>query len=90
MVHIVSSDLAEPDNAITSAQKKKPVIASIPLDVGYGFVKFLDETTDTSDYSVFQGHKNLSSISLTLVDDNFRPINMNGSEYIVLFTVLTN
>jgi hypothetical protein len=90
MVHVVSSDLAEPDNAITSSQKKKAVIASIPLDVGYGFVKFLDETTDTSDYSVFQGHKNLSSISLTLVDDQFRPIDMNGSDYIVLFTVLTN
>jgi hypothetical protein len=90
MIHVLSSDLAEPDNLISSNKKKYAIIASIPLDVGYGFIKYADEDLDSSDYSRFLGHQNCSSIRISIVDDQYRTIDMNGSDYILQCTLISS
>ena len=89
-IHILSNTLSECDNMISSNKKKYPMIATCPLDVGFGFLKIQDEDRDTSDYSVFQGHKNLSSIDIRITDDEFRTIDLNSANYILEFVILTN
>jgi hypothetical protein len=90
-VHVVSSELARGDNCITSNRKKMPIIASIPITSGFGFLTSIDETLDTSDYSVqSSGLTNLSSLGIKLVDDNFRVIDLNGSNFVISFRIETH
>jgi hypothetical protein len=90
MVHIVSNELAENDNIITSSNRKLSIIASVPLNVGFGFIIYHNEDRDTSDYSIFTGLRNTSTVNMRLVDDDFRTINMNGSDFIAEFTLHTS
>lgn len=90
MIHLISNHLAENDNVISSNNNKYAIIASIPLDVGFAFVKFHDENLDSSDYSVFVGHSNVSTLNIKIVDDYFRTVDLNGSDYVIEFTVKTD
>jgi len=87
MYHLCSNSLARADNMIKSDKNKYAIIASIPLDVGWGFVKFHEENLDTSDFSLFSGHKNLSTIDLKLLDDKMNPVDLNGSGYVCEFVL---
>jgi hypothetical protein len=90
MIHVLSGDLAEPDNLISSNKKKYAIIASIPLDVGFGYIKYQNEELDSADYSKFLGHQNCSSIRIRLVDDQFRTVDLQGSDYVLQFTLIAS
>ena len=87
MVHVASNALARADNLIKSDKKKYAIIASVPLDVGWGYVKFHEESLDTSDFSLFSGLRNLSSIDIRLLGDDMQEFNLNGSGYVLEFVV---
>jgi hypothetical protein len=82
-LHLVSDTLARNDNAITSNRKKYPIICSVALDVGFAYIKHHEEDRMTADYCILNGSSNLSTINLKMVDDDFRTIDLNGSEWIV-------
>jgi len=87
MVHLCSNSLARADNLIKSDKQKYAIIASISLDVGFGFVKFQSEDLDTSDFSLFSGHRNLSTIDLKLLGDDMKILELNGSGYVAQFVL---
>lgn len=89
-IHVVSHNLAESDSLIASNNNKYPIIASIPLDVGYGFLKVHEQESDTADSSIFTSHNNLSTLKIRLVDDNFNTIDLNGADWIVSFSIFTS
>ena len=86
-LHVVSSKLAEYDAMITSKNKKYPVIASIPVSVPYGYILNQTQDRDTSDFSKHNSNLNLSSIDIKFLDDNFNPVDLNGSDWSISFNV---
>jgi hypothetical protein len=87
-IHIISSKLAESDNLFCSNNKRYSVIASIPVLYGFGFILNLQENKDTADDNRLISHVNLSTIDLKLVDDNFKPVSLNGSNWSISFSVI--
>ena len=92
MIHVLSNALARSDNLISSNRKKWPVICSIPMDKGYSFLVHHEEKAgvDTADFSVHNGHVNLSSIDIKIVDDDYRVIDLNGSRFVIQFLITNN
>ena len=91
MIHVLSNTLARSDNLIASDRKKYPVICSIPLTTGFAFLVHHEEQgTDTADYSVHNGHSNLSSIDIKIVDDEYRVVDLNGSKFVIQFLITNN
>jgi hypothetical protein len=87
-IHVISTKLAEPDNLFCSNNKRYAVIASIPVQYGFGFILNLSEDKDTADDNKHISHINLSTIDIRLLDDDFKPINLNGSEWSISFNII--
>ena len=90
-INILSSALSNNDSVITSHNNNKySVIASVPIDVGYGFLKYHD-TSDrqTADYADFNSNQNVSRIDIRLVDDKFQEIDLQGSDWVASFSIYT-
>lgn len=86
-IHILSN-LAEADALISSSNKKYPVIASIPVLYSFGSILNQTEDKQTQDVSRHISNLNLSTIDMRLVDDDFQPIELNGSEWFISLTIL--
>ena len=86
-IHVVSN-LAEADALISSSGKRYPVIASIPVLFSFGSILNQTENNDTLDSSKHISNLNLSTINMKLVDDDFQPIELNGSEWQISFSVV--
>ena len=86
-IHIISN-LAEPDALISSNNKKYAVIASIPVLYAFGFILNQTEDRQTQDNSNHNSNLNLSSISMRLVDDDFNPLSLNGSDWSISLSIL--
>lgn len=85
-IHVISN-LAEVDALISSAGKRYPVIASIPVLFSFGSILNQTEDKQTSDNSKHIANLNLSTINLRLVDDDFETIDLNGSNWSISFTI---
>lgn len=90
MIHIASNALAENDNSITSNSKKYAIIASIPISVGWGFQMTFSDESDTSDFSKYLGHKNISNVDIKLLDDSYNVIDNNSGDWTATFNVFYN
>ena len=86
-VHVISNTLSEPDALISSNGKKYGIIATIPVEVPFGYIVSKSEEKDSSDESFHNANVNLSTIDIKLVDSNFKQIELNGSDVIINFTV---
>lgn len=86
-VHVLSSTLSEADSLVSSNGKKYAVIATIPVNVPFGFMVNVNEEKTSSDESIHNANINLSTIDIRLVDSNFQTIELNGSPVIMNFTV---
>jgi hypothetical protein len=86
-VHVISSTLSESDSLVSSNGKKYAVIATIPINVPFGFMINVNEEKTSSDESLHNANVNLSTIDIRLVDSNFQTIELNGSSVIMNFTV---
>lgn len=86
-VHVLSSTLAESDAMVSSNGKKYAVIATVPINVPYGYMVNITEEKTSSDESLHNANVNLSTIDIRLVDSDFQVIDLNGSQVIVNFTV---
>ena len=86
-IHIISNKLAESDNLLSSNNKRHAVIASIPIAVPFGYTVVRTEERDSADYCHHNSMVNLSTIDIKLVDDDFNQVDLNGSGWILSFTV---
>ena len=86
-VHVISSTLSESDSLVSSNGKKYAVIATIPINVPFGFMVNVNEEKTSSDESLHNANVNLSTIDIRLVDSNFQTIDLNGSSVVMNFTV---
>ena len=85
-IHI-ASNLASLDAVYTSDRRRLPIIASIPLLLPYGFVNNFQENLDGADEDIKKANVNLSDIDIIILDDEFKPLNLNGGKYTISFTV---
>ena len=85
-IHILSN-LASLDALYTSDKKRLPIIASIPVLLPYGFVNNFQETLDSPDEDIKKANVNLSDVDIVMLDDDFKPLNLNGGKYTISFTV---
>lgn len=88
-IHVLSTALSNNDSVISSNNRQHAVIASLPVDVGYGFVRHVNENRDTANYSEFNSSQNISTIDIKLVDDDMNQLDLNGSEWTLTFSVYT-
>ena len=89
-IHVISASLAEADALISSNGKKYSVIATIPVDVPFGYMISRTEEKTSSDESLFNANTNLSTIDMRFVDSNFQTINLNGSNIMMTFSISRN
>lgn len=89
-IHVISFALAEPDSLVSSNGRKYSVIATIPVDVPFGYLISKTEEKTSSDESLFNANTNLSTIDIRIVDSNFQTIDLNGSNVMLTFTVSRN
>ena len=91
-LHIWSSNLAYGDGMISSDKKNYPIMGTIPLDVGFGCVKTIDEESISADHVLYLDGKNslCGTISIKLLDDTMQVAELNGSEWEIIFTIYTN
>jgi len=81
-LHIQSHNLAENDNIIATSGRQYAILATIPLSSGFGFVEYNLETLN-NDFSILSGKSNLSHFSIQLLDDEYRPVEMNNAPYVL-------
>ena len=86
-IHVISNKLAESDNLLSSNNKRHAVIASIPIAVPFGYTVVRTEERDSADYCHHNSMVNLSTIDIRLVDDDFNQVDLNGSDFIISFTI---
>ena len=86
-IHILS-DLASLDSGFTSNRKMISIIASIPVNLPFGFILNQTQELDSSDVDIKKNSVNISDVSIRIVDDNYKELNLNGGEYFLSFTVL--
>lgn len=86
-IHLLS-DLASLDSGFTSNRKMIPIIASIPVNLPFGFILNQTQELDSSDVDIKKNAVNISDLSIRFVDDDYKKINLNGGEYFISFTVL--
>ena len=88
-IHVISSTLSEADSLVSSNGKKYAVIATVPVNVPFGYMINISEEKTSSDESIHNANVNLSTVDIRLVNSNFETVELNGSSVIMNFTVST-
>jgi hypothetical protein len=86
-IYISSQTLSNHSAMITSDKLKQNVFCNVPINVPFGATKVSEEDETTLDYSVFSGHKNISSIDIALLDERNNVLDLNGADWVLIFRV---
>jgi hypothetical protein len=86
-IYISSQTLSNHSAMIASEKLKKDIFCNIPMDVPFGVTKVSDEDETSLDYSVFSSRKNISSIDITLLDENNNELDLQGADWIIILRV---
>jgi hypothetical protein len=86
-VYISSQTLSNHSAMIATEKQKQNVFCNIPMNVPFGATKVMEEDETTLDYSVFNSHKNISTIDIRLMDENNNTIDLNGADWVLVFRV---
>jgi hypothetical protein len=86
-IYISSQTLSNHSAMIASEKLKKDIFCNIPIDVPFGVTKISDEDETSLDYSVFSSRKNISSIDITLLDENNDVLDLQGADWIIILRV---
>jgi hypothetical protein len=87
-VYISTQALSNHTSMITS-DKKQNVFCNVGIDVEFGAVKVLEEDGDSLDFAVYHSQKNISTIDITLLDENSNVVDLNGADWHLIFRVYT-
>ena len=72
---------------ITHDKNKQNVFADITMKVCFGQTQYTDEDSNSLDYVIFHGHKNISRIDIKLLDEHNNELDLNGGEWTLIFRV---
>lgn len=86
-VYIASRTLSNHSPMIDTNKSKQNVFCDVPIRAPFGSIATLEEHEDTLDYTVFHTKKNISSIDIVLLDENNNILDLNGSDWVLIFRV---
>ena len=86
-IYISSQMLSNHTQMITHDKNKQNVFADLTVKVCFGQIQYTDEDTNSLDYVVFHGHKNISQIDIKLLDEYNNELDLNGSDWTLIFRV---
>ena len=86
-VYIASKTLSNHTAMITRNKSKQNIFCNIPITATFGSISTVEEDESTLDYTNFHNKKNISSIDIKLLDENNNVLDLNGSDWILIFRV---
>lgn len=86
-VYIGSNAMSNNTSMITNDKQKINIFSDIPIDVPFGGLQTYVGDTSTLHYVDFASKKNISSIDITLVDENQNILELNGQDFVLVFAV---
>ena len=86
-IYISSQALSNHTQMVTSLQNKQNVFADVTVKVCFGQIQYTDEDTNSLDYVVFHGKKNISKIDIQLLDDWNNELDLNGRDWTLVFRI---
>ena len=86
-IYISSQALSNHTQMVTSLQNKQNVFADVTVKVCFGQIQYADEDTNSLDYVVFHGKKNISKIDIQLLDDWNNELDLNGRDWTLVFRI---
>jgi hypothetical protein len=86
-VYIASQALSNHTAMITRDKAKQNIFCNIPIRATFGSISTIEENETTLDYTNFHNKKNISSIDIKLLDENNNVLDLNGSDWVLIFRV---
>jgi hypothetical protein len=86
-VYILSQVLSSNSGMISNDKEKQNIFCDIPCRSAFGQNIVMDEDNNSLDFITFHNHKNISSINVKLIDQNSNEIDLNGSDWTLIFRV---
>jgi hypothetical protein len=86
-VYISSKTLSNHSAMIDTDKSKQNIFCDVPIRAPFGSIATLEEDENSMDYTVFHTKKNISSIDVTLLDENNNVLDLNGSDWVLIFRV---
>lgn len=87
IVYIASRSLSNSLSMICSEELKSTTFSNIPITVPYGSINSFEQDEMTSDFVVYHSRKNISTIDIKLLDENFNVIDLGGLDWSMVFRV---
>jgi hypothetical protein len=86
-IYLSSQTLSGNAQMISHDKQKQNIFSDITVKVCFGQTQYTDEDSNSLDYCVFHSHKNISSIDLRLMDEHNNDLDLNGSDWTLVFRV---
>ena len=86
-VYIASQTLSNHSAMICNDKQKQSIFCSVGINVSFGQTMILEEDTTSLDYTEFYGARNISTIDITLLDENNNVLDFNGLDWVLTFRV---
>jgi hypothetical protein len=86
-IYISSQALSNHTQMISHDKQKQNVFADVTMKVGFGQSQYTDEDSNSLDYVVFPGLKNISRLDIKLMDENNNELDLNGRDWTIIFRV---
>ena len=86
-IYIASQCLSNHSAMICNDKKKQSVFCSVGINVPFGQTMILEEDSISLDYTDFYAPRNISTIDITLLDENNDVLDLNGLDWVLTFRV---
>ena len=86
-VYIASQTSSNHSAMICNDKQKQSIFCSVGINVSFGQTMILEEDTTSLDYTEFYGARNISTIDITLLDENNHVLDLNGLDWVLTFRV---
>ena len=86
-IYIASQTLSNHSAMICNDKQKQSVFCSVGINVPFGQTMILEEDSISLDYTDFYAPRNISTIDITLLDENNNVLDLNGLDWVLTFRV---
>ena len=86
-IYIASQTLSNHSAMICNDKQKQSIFCSVGVNVPFGQTMILEEDSVSLDYTDFYGPRNISTIDISLLDENNNVLDLNGLDWVLTFRV---
>ena len=86
-IYIASQTLSNHSAMICNDKQKQSIFCSVGINVPFGQTMILEEDSISLDYTDFYAPRNISTIDITLLDENNNVLDLNGLDWVLTFRV---